>query len=355
MRFLVLSHTHPLLPFAYRLQLSGAEVQPVVTVAAFEAAWRGKMDPSPRDPKGRLDPQWLETLAKEASNVNTTVLTDDWKLQELFLRAGVPAERMFGVSQQHHTVVDGLVHPLRFGGWFDGSSLLAPHALVVDRGAWPSGMGPAIDGALTLIRVDNLETQSFLSELAKERLSELEAQGFRGLVQFSLNFQTESGEPEVADMVAGWPFLQTHAFISELEDFSSLLAVGAKPLSTDLPQLLPRKFVTVLPISRPPWPTRKARFRFDLVPIENLTSAQMGRVFWHDVQVDQEAARLTTAGLDGLIGVIRGAADTSELALARALEVALRVRLPEKQFRSDCGRLVQPTLAELEGRFGVLL
>ena len=81
----------------------------------------------------------------------------------------------------------------------------------------------------------------------------------------------------------------------------------------------------------------------------------MGRVFWHDVQVDPEAGKLTTAGLDGLVGVVRGAADTSELALVRALEVALRIELPEKQFRSDAGRRVQSVLSELEGRFGVLL
>lgn len=354
MKYLVLSHTHSLLPFAYRLQLSGAEVQPVVTVAAFEAAWRGKMDPSPRDAKGRLDPGWLDELAKETANVNTIVLTDDWKLQEKFLAAGVLPTRLFGVSQQHHTITAGPVNPIRFGGWFNGTHLTCPHAMVIDRGAWPTGMGPAIDGALTLIRVNKEETAWMLETLAMPQLEELRKTGFQGLVQFDLSFRTANGQPDVVGMVAGWPFLQTHAFLSELEDFASLLS-GAITEPKALPPLLPRKFVTVLPISRPPWPTRKARFRFDLAPIENLTATQMGRVFWHDVQVVPEAARLTTAGLDGLIGVIRGAADTSELALVRALEVALRVRLPEKQFRPDCGRLVQSTLSELEGRFGVLL
>jgi hypothetical protein len=356
MRFLVLSHTHSLLPFAYRLQIQGHEVQPVVTVSAFEAAWHGKMEPSPRDQKGRLDSAFLDKTAKTAVEEDLVVLTDDWKLQERFRQAGVPANRMFGVSQQHHTITDGPSHPLRFGGWFDGQRLLAHHCLIVDRGAWPGGMGPAIDAGLTLIRVDKEETRWMLESLCEVPLEELREVGFRGLVQFGLNFQTKTGEPEVDRMVAGWPFLQTHAFLSELEDFSDLLSGEDTPSSTtDLPQLIPQKFVTVLPISRPPWPTRKARFRFDLAPIEGLTSQQMARVFWHDVQVHPEVAQLTTAGLDGLIGVIRGAADTSELARARALEVALRVQLPEKQFRSDFGLLIQSTLAELEGRFGVLL
>jgi len=353
MKFLVLSHTHSLLPFAYRLQLQGHEVQPVVTVSAFEAAWHGKMDPSPRDQKGRLDSAWLDKLIVDSKDC--TILTDDWKMQEKFRAAGVPAEHLFGVSQQHHTVAEGLPHPLRFGGWFDGTRLQAHHVLIVDRGAWPGGMGPLIDGALTLVRVDKEETRWMLESLAEVQLEELRESGFRGLVQFGMNFQTTTGDPMVDGVVAGWPFLQTHAFLSELEDFSALLSGEAIPESTDPLQLIPRKFVTVLPVSRPPWPTRKARFRFDLVPVDGLTFEQMARVFWHDVQVDQEAAKITTAGLDGLIGVIRGAADTSELALARALEVALRVRLPEKQFRSDSGRLVQSTLSELEGRFGVLI
>jgi hypothetical protein len=81
----------------------------------------------------------------------------------------------------------------------------------------------------------------------------------------------------------------------------------------------------------------------------------MSRVFWHDVQVQPEDQSISTAGLDGLVGIARGAGDTNELALVRALEIGLRLRLPEKQFRSDVGRQVQSALAELEGRFGVLI
>lgn len=365
MKFLVLSHTHSLLPFAYRLQLLGQEVQPVVSVQAFEAAWRGKMEPSPRDPKGRLGSTWLTDLA-ESSKQDTIVLTDDWKLQALFREAGAP--NIFGVHRQQHTTMEGLTGGLRFGAWFDGENLHGHHALVVDRGAWPGGMGPNIDGAMTMIRIDDPETIGEIDRLATVWREELKSGSFKGLVQFGLNFQTEHGEPEIDGMTAGWPFLHTHAFLSELEDFSSLLSEGQNASSEYQSQvlppgakadpatpLLPRKFVTVLPISRPPWPTRKARFRFDLAPVEGLTPTQTGRVFWHDVQVDTEAGKLTTAGLDGLVGIVRGAADTSELALGRVLEVALRLQMPEKQFRSDCGRRVQLALSELEGRYGVLL
>lgn len=353
MKFLVLSHTHSLLPFAYRLQNSGAQVQPVVTVSAFEAAWRGKMDPSPRDPKGRLDQDWLAALVSESED--PIILTDDWKLQERLQNSH--GERIFGLTQQRHSQTESMTGGIRIGGWFTGEHLIGLHLLIVDRGSWSGGQGPLVDGALTLVRVDDQRTEQMVDELVRDRVDELKSAGFKGLVQFDLNFQTSDGQPEVSGMVAGWPFLHTHAFLSELEDFSGLLEAGNNSPSGVgvLPPLLPKKFVTVIPISRPPWPTRKARFRFDLVPIEGLTPLQMGRVFWHDVQMDIEAGRLTTAGLDGLIGVARGAADTNELALVRAIEIALRVRLPEKQFRTDAGRQVQSVLAELEGRFGVLV
>ena len=350
MKFLVLSHSHSLLPFAYRLQLSGADVTPVVTIAAFEAAWKGKIEPVKRDSKGRVDMDFV----KDFDPADTIVLTDDWKMQAHFSHWQTVNKNVFGITQQRAGQTDALTGGIRFGGWFDGERLLAPHLLIVDRGSWPGGMGPAIDGAMTLVRVDNNLTRQMVDGLVEEKLGGLSSGGFRGLVQFDLNFQTSTGEPEVSGVVAGWPFLHTHAFLSELEDFASLLEAGSS--LPDGPQgLLPKKFVTVVPISRPPWPTRKARFRFDLVPIEGLTPEQMGRVFWHDVQMNAEPGLLTTAGLDGLIGVARGAADTNELALVRALEVALRVQLPEKQFRSDAGRQVQPALAELEGRFGVLV
>ncbi len=354
MKFLVISHTHSLLPFAHRLQNQGHEVQPVVVVQAFEAAWHGKIPPSPRADKGRLDPQFLGELKRDHDTNKGILITDDWKIQQQFEGA-----RVFGVHQQGHTLGGELTGTIRLGGWFDGEHLYGHHILIVDRGAWPGGMGPQIDSAVTMIRVDVPETVWMLDQLVDHQTTELQVSGFKGLVQFNLNFQTANGEPAVDGMSAGWPFLHSHAFLSELEDFAGLLEDGFVETEGDTPsatrRLLPSKFVTVLPVSRPPWPTRKARFRFDLVPVEGLTPEQMGRMFWHDVQVDQEAGTLTTAGLDGLVGVCRGSADTSELALARSLEVALRLALPEKQFRADAGRRTQSVLAELEQRFGVLL
>jgi hypothetical protein len=353
MKFLVMSHTHSLLPFAYRLRLQEGEdtVETLVSVQAFEAAWKGKRDPAPRDDKGHLHPNHLAGVFKRAGEDNAVVVTDDWRLQ------GKVPEGLtcYGVHQRGHSTTEGLTSPLRVGGWFDGEHLWGHHLLIVDRGAWPGGMGPEIDGAMTMVRIDEKPARDLVDVLTEKWCEELKSSGFRGLVQWNLNFRTDSGEPEADRMEAGWPFLHTHAFVSELEDFSSLLSDPATAAIIGHRTLLPRKFVTVYPISRPPWPTRKARFRFDLAPVEGLTPQQMARVFWHDVQVDPIEQRISTAGLDGLVGIARGAGDTSELALVHALEVGLRLRLPEKQFRSDAGRRVQSALAELEGRFAVLV
>ena len=347
MKFVVFSRTHSLLPFAYRLQLEKQDVQPIVSVGAFEKAWAGKMEPSPRDSKGRyLSPDFLDEVIETLKIQNDTpVLIDDWGIEKQLREAGITT--LFGVEKFDREPRS----LIRFGGWFDGEKLHGHHGLLADRGAWPGGLGSDTDGAMVMVRLDNPDAIRLVDSLANETIDILKSAGFKGLVQIGLNFHTANGEPEVDGIVAGWPFLHTHAFLSELPSFSGLLS-GAK---ADTATLLPKKFVTVLPVSRPPWPNQKARFLTDQPEVGGLTPQQMGRVFWHDVQVDPEAQKLTLAGLDGLVGVVRGAADTSGLALARALEVAIQMQLPEKQFRSDGGRLVQGTLAELEQRFGLIL
>jgi len=79
-------------------------------------------------------------------------------------------------------------------------------------------------------------------------------------------------------------------------------------------------------------------------------------MFWFDVLVDHEARKLRTAGLDGLLAVATGAADSSPaLARARALELAVRLEIPEKQWRADTGLTVEAVLSTLEDRFGVVV
>ena len=341
-KFLVISRTHSLLPIAHRLKLEGHDVEVLVSVAAFEKAWSGKLGKVLRNSKGQINQTHLEPAIAAAERGEVTVLIDDWGIETLFGNA----KRKFGVCR-----LEGESEPespLRVGGWFNGETFDCFHGLIVDRGAWTGGQGPNIDSALTMVRNDSAQLATFMGELIKTYEDLLKSNSFKGLAQFGIKLDTVSGAPEIDGVLFGFPFLHTHAFLSGLEDFGDILLGKSNPV-------LPKKFTTVLTISRPPYPNRKARFRRP-VAIGNLTDQQIGRVFWHDMQVtDPTKHLLSTAGLDGLVGISRGEADTSELSRGLALEVAQRISLPEKQYRLDVGGRVQGVLAELEGFYGVTL
>lgn len=79
----------------------------------------------------------------------------------------------------------------------------------------------------------------------------------------------------------------------------------------------------------------------------------LNSVFLHDFKLGPKQS-IETAGLDGLVGVVRGSANTLPLARARALDLLNRVQVPQKQFRPDAGAQVEQTLAALES-LGLIL
>ena len=175
---------------------------------------------------------------------------------------------------------------------------------------------------------------------------------FRGLVQVGFR-EGPTGGLEIQGIECGWPFLHTHAFVSELESLADLL----EGKTVELPQ----RIVQVVPVSLPPWPL-VIRPKETGVPslkesreVEGLTPKQLAQVFWHDVQLDPVKRKVASGGLDGLLGVTRGAAHTPELARSRCLAIALAIQVPEKQFRPDAGALVPQVLAEFEARLGICL
>jgi len=335
--FLVVSHAHGLLPFAHRLKLENQDVEALVVAPRFEKAWAGKLRKVLRNSQGDINPETLGPVVQKAEAGELVVLIDSHQTETVFSNAKMKYGTLRTDSKPQSV--------LRAGVWFDGESPHLHHALVCDIGVWPGGLGPGDLGGLTLIRVDNSDATQYLDSICQVQYQELKARGFKGLAQFGLNFGTQSGEVEVSGMEAGWPFLHTHAFLSELENFGDLMrGIGQSSL--------PLKFVTALPLTMPPWPNRKAAPRRP-VEVKGLTPKQLGRVFWHDIQVEGSVVR--TAGLDGLVGVIRTAADTSELSRLKAIEIASRAQIPEKQVRVDVGQRVQSTLAELEHLFGLSL
>ena len=113
-KFLVISLTHSLLPIAHRLKLEGHDVEVLVSVAAFEKAWSGKLRKVLRNSRGQITPSNLQSAIGAAEAGDVTVLTDDWSLETLCGNA----KRKFGVYRFDDEKEPDSV--LRIGGWFDG-------------------------------------------------------------------------------------------------------------------------------------------------------------------------------------------------------------------------------------------
>ena len=329
MKFFISTDTHAMLPVAHRLRLEGHDVETVVHKARFRKAWAGKQVNWGKE-GGKIRPEDLAPIPEQVARGELVALVDSpWWTENVFKGPGV-----FGALKDYGTTI----HPLRAGGWFNGSELHAIHFLVYDMGAWPNRTGPMVPGALTLIRDDSPDAD-FKAAIKQELEAELKARDFKGLINVGL-IEDNEGTLKIDGLQAGWPFLHLHAFLSEVEDFGSVLVGTKEPVLTS-------KFVTVVPVTLPPWPNHGTAASKDLV-IEGLTPQQTGRVFWHDMRVDSEARQLLTAGLDGLVGVCRGAAQSPVLAQARCLEVAARISLPEKQWRADAGSAVAAAVSRLE-------
>lgn len=342
MKFLVASKRHALLPLYHRLTREGHESEAMAWRRNYEKAWSGKVTPLMRHSDGTLSTEAMQPLVEAARAGELTVVTDIERMREVFAGARF-------VYSQHENIGGNVPYDLMtFGGWFDGETAKALHVLVNDHAPWAGGLGPPeVLGGLTLIRLPEPGGMSaaMMGEALHAVTEQLKSASFRGLFQFGVVENATTGSFELAGLVAGWPTLQTEAFVAELGELGALM-MGAEPELT-------KRFVTVAPMTVAPWPSTRAG---ELEPVEigGLTPQQQGSVFWYDVSLDVENRRLMTAGLDGLVGVATGASDsTPRLAQARAMETASRIRLRGLQFRSDVGSAVETALATLEERWGL--
>jgi hypothetical protein len=255
------------------------------------------------------------------------------------------APKLFAVAEKLTEVEPS--DRLLLGGWYDGEHVQAPHLLVADWGLWPGGLGPAVLGGITLIRLGGL-LPAFVQGALQAATDRMKSASFRGLFHFDVEEQPASGELRLRGLSAGWPGLHTQAFLAETLSFSKAL-LGGFPV-------LKRKFVQVLPVTIAPWPNEKRSVELPAEEIKGLTIQQQGQIFWLDVRIDQEARKIFSAGLDGLLCIATGCSDsTPALARARALELAHRISIPGKQFRPDAGMLVDSVLSTLEDRYGFVV
>lgn len=328
---LVLSVGHSLLPFAFRLQREGHEVQVacVHCPPRYQEAWGGKFSSFLPPSKGGVEPEVAEKVVDAARSAGALVLTNSLKWTEAL--RGAALDGVFGQPQRDEPRTN-----LQIGAWFDGKAMRGTHLLAWDQAAWPGGLGPFGPGGAVLVRAPHL------SPFLEPCVDQLAESGYRGLVAMDLQ-ATPQGRLAVSNLTLGWHRLHAHAFVSELESLSAVLE-GAEPVQ-------PKRFVCAVPVSVPPWPSPVAR-EVARVPIAGLSREQMGQVFFHDMKIVEGQPQV--AGLDGLVFVARGAADSFELARLKASTICAAVQLPEKQWRPDFGSAVPGIVAALE-QLGVSL
>lgn len=336
MEIVTVSFKHGLIPFHFRLTSQGADTYLVIWKQKFEHAWEGRVTPALRGEDGEINAGTLGEIRKRVASGKAALLTD---VKKHPFEEGL----VFGTLGSNRLPTSAI----RAGFWLSPvGEPLGLHLLIYDNGLWPYGLGPAVPGAVTLAVLP--DEVAGLAEQVRLLATMLHEQGFSGLAQVGIDVNPETGELCFIGVEAGWPFLHTHAFVSELENFSDLISMDPKatPRFTE-----GRRFVTVVPVSVPPWPTPGRAPQQD---VTGLTPQFAAKFFWHDVQV-QDGTKLVTAGLDGLLGVARGAAHTPELARSTAIELAGRLGVREKQFRPDAGSQVPMVLAQLERQFNVYL
>jgi hypothetical protein len=304
----------------------------IVKTKRYREAWGGLLSlkdgpyiPSPK--------HWTERV-EECQRGELIVLTDVPRMSDVF--GGCP--RFYPT----HPVVEQVPVAAHLGAWFDGEQFTHPHWYILDWGAWPGGQGPRVPGGATLLNPPVWKGPVHLLDAHKD---ELKSASYRGLVSVGLTFDDVGKEFRAVSFQAGWHFLHTHLFVYSLAPGEFSLLLMGQPIAG-----LEKQFTVGVPVSIPPWPLHMqepdANVKPATTPIVTASSEVRQHVMFHDMQVVDGKQR--TAGLDGLVGVALGNANSLALARTGALGAAALIGVPQRQFRPDVGGLVDQTLGGLE-------
>jgi hypothetical protein len=330
MKYLVVTNKHELHPLANLLLSEDLDVDVVVWKRRYEAAWAGRLNLVGKFSQGEMSRETWDPYKELAKAGELVVLTNVPRVWDIF---GIQPEEVppwFFGSQPS----EGMVEPIRFGGWVHQGEICLPHILVYDLGLWPGGLGPQLPGGVTLISLQGDEWQRVLpvDELHRG------VTAHQGL--FNAQFETlPTGELGLSGLEFGWSWLQTAALVANVSTLQSL--VGFSP---SMDAQLEHKYSTALPFSIPPFPVVQGKAPAGL-EMQGLSEAQVATTLWHDVVIDQENRSLVSAGLDGLLGVSSGSGHTHLRAAGLALSVPQGLEVPELQWRVDLGHSV--ALAEM--------
>jgi hypothetical protein len=305
MKVLVVSYKHGLLPYAWRLQREGCDVETVVVRERYRRAWSGLLDV-----RGSID---------DVVDARERVLVTDSSLAIRKL-SGV-ALRVFGFVGSAEDLGG---YPYRLAAWFNGEELSGYHAWFPELGVAAGGLGKRCVSAGLLSGTAALAEQA--RNALEPRRDEIKASGHRGLVW-------------LADgaLQGGWSFLHAHLFVGE-QSLQALIEGGAA--------VAPQGWICGVVVSVPPWPL-ECNLPSAPAVLEGWNDEDQRAVFFHDISVDPAARAVRVGGTDGLVGVVRGVGLVPELARARALSIVGRLALPEAQVRPDVGAKLAAVLHNL--------
>lgn len=324
MKYLVVSHQHGLLPWAFRLKREGHEVSTIVWSERYEAAWNGRLDKiATGKPSEKVAA--LSKLVPAALAGELCVVTDSPRGMELF----VGAPLLFGIldSQPWKRPPN-----LCLVGWFDGEGWHGRRWAVLDWGLWPGGLGAVVLGGCTLVAGERFPA---VLEVFTDGLKGL---AFKGLVAVGLDYFEAAKELVPTGFIAGWPALITHAWLTSQNGLGELLT-GVPP------KLDSKPFTVALPVTQPPYPVRGAPGP-EPVSLAGLVREHAQHCYFHDIAV--RGSEPWTAGLNGLIAVVAASGSSLYSAQQKVLTVAGVLPLPEKQLRPDVGMGANMMIAELE-------
>ena len=323
--FLVLSHKHTLFPLAWSLRGAGHNVQVLVRKDRYEKAWEGLFE---KHLVGRdKGPANMQALVELAEGGELFVVTDSPAWEEKFKEA----PRLFGNGGSG----DDPLGVAQIGAWWDGEGYKVPHLIVRDVGAWAGNQGPLVSSSAGCAWFNgNAMPESFVSVMdgLKDHLKSLE---FKGLVRVGVKINHD-GTVSHVNHSTGWDVLHLHLLLSGVENVGELFVGEVK---------VTHRYSFALPVSIPPWPYL-VNMAAKEVEVKGLSVEMRKSVGWHDVR--KVGKTIMTAGLDGLVGVVRRSSDHPTRCIGECLEVAGSMDVEEKQFRSDGGGLFARVVMELD-------
>lgn len=281
---------------------------------------------------------WVLKCCGNIGNDKTTLVTDKrlWKHSLAKLPADVPL-----ICQR---IVDGV--EVSTEGWFNGERFVRPFNHTFEEKKFLTGnLGP------TTGCEGNVVIQSESNHLTKATIERVEPflklLGYRG--PFDVNCIVNESDAHALEVTGRLGFDAIEAFCEALEvpiaDFFYSIASGtAKKVPViDQPTIAVR-------LSTPPYPNRAPDTSSAGEPILGIDDAALPHLYLADVQ--KRTNYHTTAGATGILlkatalGSVKGN-DYTSLARERVYRVLDKIKVPNKQYRTDIGSRVNRDIARL--------